>query len=280
MEDRYITIIIAPDDGTLKRFRIHRSTFYVALSVIGIIIIGSVMMIAVYGSIFFSFHKLHRLEGENKMLKKNQRKLVQLEQELNEMTKLRQQIFKMLEIDDSSPTNKLRKKQMTSASTEETTSIAFTDPEIARLAYSVQEERSRLPSGLPAKGYISAVFGETLPRFKNPHTGVDIALPEKTPVFATASGIVEYTGYEPRLGKVVRLNHLNGYKTIYGHLSSIAISQGKLVKKGELVGLSGNTGKSTSPHLHYEILFHNIPQDPMKFSKKKEKGNGKETGTE
>ncbi|MCD6097957.1 peptidoglycan DD-metalloendopeptidase family protein [bacterium] len=274
MEGRYITIIVAPDDGTLKRFRIHRSTFYVALSVIGIIIVGSVMMIAVYGSVFFSFHKLHKLEEENRTLKENQKKLAKLEQELNEMRKLRQQIFKMLEVDESSPTSRLREKQMASALPEEKTNIAFTDPEIARLAYSVQEERSRLPSGLPAKGYISATFGETLPRFKNPHTGVDIALPEKTPVFATASGIVEYTGDEPQLGKVVRLNHLNGYKTVYGHLSSIAVSQGKLVRKGELVGLSGNTGKSTSPHLHYEILFHNIPQDPMKFLRKKEKKDG------
>ena len=93
--------------------------------------------------------------------------------------------------------------------------------------------------------------------FSSYHLGIDLAAAEGTPVFAADSGTVVYAGWnDSGYGNLVAIDHNNGYKTIYAHLSSISVGCGDNVTAGSMIGLSGNTGRSTGGHLHFEIRYY------------------------
>ncbi len=101
-----------------------------------------------------------------------------------------------------------------------------------------------------------------------PHKGVDFGCPTGTPVYASGDAIVEHTeiGYARRgYGKQVLLNHQFGYKTRYAHLSEILVKEGDSVKRGDLIGKVGNTGVSTSSHLHYEVILNGVHVNPINY---------------
>jgi murein DD-endopeptidase MepM/ murein hydrolase activator NlpD len=97
------------------------------------------------------------------------------------------------------------------------------------------------------------------------HYGLDIAGHEGSPVFATAAGVVEFAGWDEAMGNTIIIDHGTGYKTIYGHNSVIMCEAEQKVNCGEMICLSGNSGRSSAPHLHYEIRFNNQPVDPLGF---------------
>ncbi|MDR1680830.1 MAG: M23 family metallopeptidase [Prevotellaceae bacterium] len=98
------------------------------------------------------------------------------------------------------------------------------------------------------------------------HNGIDIGIPVGTPIFATGDGVVQTAKYSFfGYGNYIIINHGFGYSTTYAHLSKIMVTEGQPVKRGEQVALSGNTGKSTGPHLHYEVRYRDKPQNPMNY---------------
>ena len=124
------------------------------------------------------------------------------------------------------------------------------------------------PTVWPVRGWISSGFGDR----SNPvsgkfllHTGVDIANDSGTPIRVTADGTVAFAGWEGGYGKLVVVNHGNGYATYYGHLSEIKAAIGKHVKRGDVLGLMGATGNTTGPHLHYEVRVFGAAVNPAKF---------------
>ncbi|MCS7239684.1 MAG: M23 family metallopeptidase [Candidatus Bipolaricaulota bacterium] len=117
----------------------------------------------------------------------------------------------------------------------------------------------------PVRGTISSTFGPRIhPIYGVPsfHTGIDIAVPEGTPVRAAAAGTVSFAGWEEGFGLLVVIDHGDGYKSYYGHLSKLLTSTGQKVLAGETIALSGNTGLSTGPHLHFEVRYSDSPVDP------------------
>jgi murein DD-endopeptidase MepM/ murein hydrolase activator NlpD len=121
----------------------------------------------------------------------------------------------------------------------------------------------RLPANWPARGPVTSDFGwrwfRGLPEF---HTGVDIALPYGTPVAATGDGVVLGSGWQPGYGWSVFIQHDQGYDTLFAHLSVTSVKVGDTVSPGTLVGLSGSSGNSTGPHLHYEVWKDGRLLDP------------------
>jgi murein DD-endopeptidase MepM/ murein hydrolase activator NlpD len=98
------------------------------------------------------------------------------------------------------------------------------------------------------------------------HTGMDFSAPVGTPIYATGDGVVVTADAEGRgYGNHVVINHGYGYRTLYGHMSRIKARRGQTVKRGEVIGYVGNTGTSTAPHLHYEVLKNNKPINPINF---------------
>lgn len=121
------------------------------------------------------------------------------------------------------------------------------------------------PRGLPLVGRISRGFA---PHQTNPsmrHNGIDLATREGTPVLVTADGVVEFSGEHDVYGLWITVDHGNGFVTAYGHNSLLLLKAGDTVKRGERIAISGNTGISTAPHLHYEIILDGQTVDPSGF---------------
>jgi murein DD-endopeptidase MepM/ murein hydrolase activator NlpD len=95
--------------------------------------------------------------------------------------------------------------------------------------------------------------------------GIDLSAPYVSPVHATAAGTVTYAGNRSDYGKVVEIDHGNGIATLYAHLHRYIVSVGQRVAEHEQIGFLGSSGRSSGPHVHYEVLVNNEPQDPEKF---------------
>jgi murein DD-endopeptidase MepM/ murein hydrolase activator NlpD len=118
----------------------------------------------------------------------------------------------------------------------------------------------------PVQGKISSGFGWRIDPFTGKrawHAGIDLAVPEGTPVEACWPGKVVFAGEKGGYGKVVILEHKNGYHTVYGHNAKILVQEGEFVSGGQRIALSGNTGRSTGPHLHFEVRKGDVALNPM-----------------
>ncbi len=117
-------------------------------------------------------------------------------------------------------------------------------------------------------GFINDAFGYRRDPFtgrREFHYGIDIATPTGTPVFATADGVIGEASYQGGYGNVVKINHGYGYSTLYAHLSRISVNPGDTIRRGQKIGEVGVTGRTTGPHLHYEVKQFNINKNPLDF---------------
>lgn len=97
------------------------------------------------------------------------------------------------------------------------------------------------------------------------HEGLDFSAPPGTPIYATADGVVKWADWRTSYGNLVEIDHGYNYTTRYAHMSEIIARPGQSVKRGDLIGLVGSTGKSTGPHLHYEVRYRGEPQNPVNY---------------
>lgn len=124
------------------------------------------------------------------------------------------------------------------------------------------------PSLWPVVGPITSSFGEREDPFNGEgafHAGIDISSTFGQPVRAAADGVVITAGLASGYGREILLDHGNGIQTLYGHLSGFAITPGEQVKEGQIIGYVGTSGRSTGPHLHYEVRIRNTPVNPHKY---------------
>jgi len=124
------------------------------------------------------------------------------------------------------------------------------------------------PSIWPVRGWVTSDFSVRLDPYTGErvmHEGIDIATGMGTPVRAPADGTVVFAGQEGGYGHVLVLDHGYGLKTRYGHLQSINVKLGEKVKRGQFVAAVGNTGRSTGPHVHYEVRVNGVADNPRKF---------------
>lgn len=138
---------------------------------------------------------------------------------------------------------------------------------------SADKRRSNIPAIQPITNHqltlLTASYGPRIhPFYKTiqPHQGVDYTIPEGTRVFATADGVIKsYTLSNSTSGKSIVIDHGNGYETQYNHLSRVDIPRSRRVKRGDIIGMSGNTGLSLTPHLHYEVRYNDQRVDPIHY---------------
>lgn len=129
------------------------------------------------------------------------------------------------------------------------------------------------PALWPVKGWITSGYGKRAsPLTGEPgrHMGVDIANEINTPIRVTADGLVTYAGWQTGYGRVIAVEHGYGYSTRYGHCSRIDVKVGDQVKRGQIMGYVGSTGRSTGSHVHYEVRIHGMPVDPEKYLPKQD----------
>lgn len=124
------------------------------------------------------------------------------------------------------------------------------------------------PDLWPVQGVVTSSFGERLDPFRGEgafHTGIDIATAEGDPIHATADGTVIKASMGNGYGREIILDHGHGIETLYAHLSGFAVTAGQDVHRGDIIGYVGSSGRSTGPHLHYEVRIHDTPVNPHKY---------------
>ena len=124
------------------------------------------------------------------------------------------------------------------------------------------------PNLWPVEGNITGSFGERIDPFNGEgafHSGVDIATAYGSRVIAPADGVVDFADFAGGYGRMIELVHSQGFVTRYGHLASFAVAPGQTVHRGQIIGYVGLSGRSTGPHLHYEVWIHNNPVNPYHF---------------
>lgn len=129
-------------------------------------------------------------------------------------------------------------------------------------------EALMIPSSAPVVGTVGSGFGFRHDPFTGRpalHTGLDFPANTGTPILAAAGGVVLSAGPHPQYGQLVELDHGNGLVTRYAHTSKMLVKQGDLIKRGQTIAEVGSTGRSTGPHLHFEVLVEGVQQDPAKF---------------
>ncbi len=142
---------------------------------------------------------------------------------------------------------------------------------LLELSEVVEEKKSLLactPSIWPTRGWLTSGYGYRNSPFtgqREMHKGLDIATSFNQPVKAPADGVVTYAGRKGGLGKVIVIEHGYGYSTRFGHNSRLAAKAGDRVKRGKVIAYVGNTGRSTGPHLHYELRINGVPVNPFNY---------------
>jgi len=237
--------------------------------------------------------KLNSLENINKQQKVEidnlKNKTSEIEEKLRSITELQETVKSMVGLKESDENNSMSttsrggvsRTRMDLQPYEITTNLENQIDELSELLDKSTEDLSDLigdveerleyldakPNMMPTSGRVTSGFGNR----KNPfgrgtefHPGLDIANNSGTKVKAAGSGVVTFAGYNGGYGRVVIINHGYGYQSVYAHNKTLKVKVGDRVEKGQLISLMGSTGRSTGPHLHFEIRYYGNPINPYK----------------
>lgn len=289
-------MIFSPDDGKTYNFTIPSV-------LIKSIIILNIFILITFGIMGFLFHKyipkrgyIAKLEKENKVLKEQLSTFSNKISKLNDDIKRLNTLTTKLRIMANLNIKKENEEGVGGPSFEEVKNFIdlneIQDENIKKIHYAIdklkfelaQEDKnikelfnylkkkniklSCTPSIMPAEGWISSPFGYRRDPFtgrRRFHEGIDISNRAGTPVVAPADGIVVFTGRDGGYGNLIVISHGYGISTRFGHLKKIFVKPGQKVQRGDIIGEIGNTGRSTGPHLHYEVRIYGKPVNPINY---------------
>ena len=273
MKKEYVNILVVGYGGKkAKSFRI-RKKFLKGAFLGGALSLGSLCVFSI-----FTFYQNHSLKDELAQVRERKERLeLLLAQERERNSRLESYRERVEELEESliAIDKFLRKKGIRSVRKGvggASGKIELFDIDyvtfLQKEAETLHKYLTRIPIGPPVWGRISSRFGYRRDPFSGRyefHDGVDIKAPWGTPVRATAEGKVIYAGWKAGYGKTVIIQHAYGFKTLYAHLSKIKVKKGRWVKSGQVIGYVGSTGKSSGPHVHYEVWRYSRKQNPVKY---------------
>ena len=149
--------------------------------------------------------------------------------------------------------------------------VGIREQGVLELWESLSERQNLLaatPSIKPVRGWFTSKFGYRISPFTSKpvmHAGLDVAAAPGSPIYAPADGVVSFAGYDPGYGKLVSIDHGYGVVTRFGHTSQIYVELGQKIKRRDIIAAVGTTGRSTGPHLHYEVRVNDVPVDPGNY---------------
>lgn len=274
-DDRLYAFIIAHTSRSRSRIRricVHKRWLKVS-ALLAVVVLGA----ALYGIYGLTQHIRHQnVEQENARLREENQKQRQQLNNLNHRVEAVEDASRKLA--EMSGVNRDQPQPIMNGAggpflpLDEATAVEYKTNHLEQelRAYEVAlRERATVPSIWPVQGTLDSSFGVRRNPFGGSsyesHEGQDIEALIGTPVVAAASGTVTIAGCQNGYGNVVYIDHGNGLSTRYGHLSHIDATVGQTIKQGELLGLVGSTGRSTGPHLHYEVRINNSPVNPRMY---------------
>jgi murein DD-endopeptidase MepM/ murein hydrolase activator NlpD len=262
-----LTFMVIPEGGEKVFSRnMPAGLFKLFIVLIAIWIVFLIGITVVYTRLSIQASKSAMLENENHRLLEYFARVVDIEKSFKKNQELTARLAEMagVNLNDLNSQPKINFDSLNSPGIDTgnyAKSVAKTDSALTPEQLSQQH----IPYGRPLYGWITRTFGAQGDSNGEKHSGIDLAIKEGTAVSATASGTVISAGWDDYLGNFVVIDHENGYLTTYGHNKELLVKKGEKVTRGEVIALSGNTGHSSAPHLHYEILKNGVPIDPAPF---------------
>lgn len=300
MRKRYYIIFVArEEDGRLRKIPVplHYAYVFVAAAVVGAFTIAG--MAGSYSRMLLKTASFNQVRSQREALQKDYKQLEQVAQQkevqaaslgslASEVTALYG--LKHNKLKGAATVNAVPVPTDTNDTNDNFTDAAYTESFdqlstlrstalSGRLTHAFQTGLSPLsgdnwlnmadaPSLWPVVGPITSSFGERQDPFNGEgafHAGIDISTSFGQPVHATADGVVLTAGLASGYGREILVDHGHGIETLYGHLSGFAVSSGQEVKRGQIIGYVGTSGRTTGPHLHYEVRIRNTPVNPHKY---------------
>jgi murein DD-endopeptidase MepM/ murein hydrolase activator NlpD len=251
---KYYNLMLVPD-GVEKPVGIRMPAwmFKALVVLVVLVLISLIVFFYFYGDILARAAVTDRLREENEVLKRYKYKLSLLEENMEESRKIVSRISQLAGVEFNFP--ELPPDSIIFASIDA--------PQPATIEHAIGSS-DKCPQGLPLEGFITRGFSDKTDDY---HPGIDIAAATGKPVLATASGKVSFADYDSTYGYMVIIEHENDVSTVYGHNSELLVATGKEVLVGGRIALSGNSGISSAPHLHYEIRENGKPVNPLKYIK-------------
>jgi len=257
--------MIVPEGGDKVYSRtVSAGLFKLLLALISIWIIFLIGITIVYSRLSVQASKSAMLQEENQRLREYFTKVIDIEKSFKRNQELTARLAELagIKLEDLKGPSKINFDSLNSL---RDTSAVRRPTGVSPNNLTPEElVAQHVPSGRPLYGWISKRFSAD-DGARGKHSGIDFAVKEGTSVSATASGEVITASWDEYLGFMVVIDHGNGYLTTYGHNKELLVKKGDKVNKGEVIALSGNTGQSSAPHLHYEIIKDGTPIDPAPF---------------
>jgi murein DD-endopeptidase MepM/ murein hydrolase activator NlpD len=272
MSRRSVSFLVVPEGHSKSiKFKLSFFTLRVIIGVVGFLLLFVIVLSVFHGKLLYEVIAGKSLKQENEKLKRYSAKVVELEKELGEYKRFVHRVAQLAGVEYQGKTQ----TQLASYSE----GLNLLDSEVIPLVAGQEDQGSatldsmaiqfdsarHIPAGAPIEGWITQRFSTSIPGFGAQHPGVDFAAKIGTEVRATAAGRVILVGWDDIYGKLVAVDHGNGFATYYGHNSKVLVNLGDGIRRGQAVALSGNTGRSSAPHLHYEIRKDDVPVDPGSF---------------
>ncbi len=256
MKKSTFTVIVVPHDPQRTRnYKIPYRLFYVLVTFLCIGLAAAIVFMATYGRLLLKARESAALAGQVEELTRRNEQIGEIVRNLSELHAMDLKVRQMLGVDvaeeDSLAMSRMQEPD------------GLTDREVQ----GGKEQMLRsIPSFWPVRGYITKSFnmaGGT--GDEDYHPGIDLGVERGTPVRAAASGYITEAGWDDTYGYFVRIDHGYGIKTLYGHNDRLVVMRGERVGRGQTIAYSGNTGRSSAPHLHFEVIQDNVNVDPLKY---------------
>lgn len=272
MTKRYVSFLIVPEGNPKSlKFKLSLPAIRIILGGLGILVLFVVVLSVLHGRLLCQMIAGKSLKQENERLKRYNARVVELEQELQEYKGFVARVAELagVQFQQEADVQLAHYTEDVGLEDAELLSLAGqTEADVPLVVDSAAFESDSLrhvPLGAPIEGWITQEFAMNLPGFGGNHPGIDFAAKTGTEVRATADGAVILAEWHETYGNLVAVDHGKGFVTYYGHNSKNLVNVGDAVSRGQVIALSGNTGRSSAPHLHYEIRKDDIPVDPESF---------------
>lgn len=275
---KFYTILFIPDDNG-RTFSVHvpKQIVRIVLGFLALFGLGIGLLIFVAGDIAVRLQLVSSLRSENERLSAQNSKLMTVARKVDRIQNMNRYLERLalaegMDIAPPKPRSagvegeRIYRKDRTDELLDNIRlyqSDAYSD--LRKTGHSPEQISEGLPYIRPVQGWITRKFGSSSGSPVGRHQGVDYAAPTGTPIRATAPGMVREVRDDPYFGLIVSVKHRYGFVTRYGHCSQVLVSVGTHVRRGQTIALVGNTGRSSAPHLHYEVLKDKKAVDPLSY---------------
>jgi murein DD-endopeptidase MepM/ murein hydrolase activator NlpD len=283
--DTYTLIVVPHAKARFRKFQVSVKLTKWLAGVSAVLAVAVVGVLIHYTWISVELSDLTRLRSENTLLasktKEYEEQAGKLQAKVAVLQGMVNKLGVMAGIDHSLPTENpggvgggTTAESMTppvTSLTDMDRSVAALTVKSAQLEEFYRDQKAMLsstPSVWPVRGYLSTAFGNRIDPFtglRDFHPGIDISTPIGTRVQAPADGVVISTAFQGGYGQAIVVDHGYGVVTRYGHLAAYNVKPGQRIRRGEVIGFVGTTGRSTGPHLHYEVWVREQAQNPLQF---------------